>query len=78
MSTKYKQEKASSTVARVLRPRQQRVPEEQLKAERVQLVADPFSERLTTECVQRMTITLRARNGSGLAEACLDFAQALG
>ena len=133
MSTKSKQDRADSTVARALRPRQQEVPEERLKAERVQLAAEPFSDRLKAERVQlrleampgwrlaaggrvldrlrqfpsprvaaeftgyvaqfaaqvrqpiavelggkRVTLTLWARGGSGLSEATLDFAQALG
>jgi pterin-4a-carbinolamine dehydratase len=133
MSTKSKQQKVSSTGARVLRPRQPVPPEDRLKAERVQLAGEPYSERLKAERVQQrlkampgwrlaaggksvdrlrqfpsmrvaasfagfltqfaayigqpiavdlqgkhLTITVRARNGSGLTEAALDFAQALG
>ena len=124
MSTKSKQDRAGSTVARALRPRQQEVPREGLKAERVQLGAEPFADRLkampgwrlaaggrvldrrrqfpnprlAAEFIgyvaqlaaqvrqpiavelggKRVTLTLRARGGSGLSEATLDFAQALG
>ena len=133
MSTKSKQNEVCSTGARSLRPQQQVPPAEPLKAERVQLTAEPYSERLKAERVQlrlrampgwrlgsggrsvdrvrqfpsprvaadfanfvaqfsalagqpvavelagkHLTIAVRGRNGCGLTESALDFAQALG
>jgi len=131
MRTKSKNA-VSVTGAEALRPLSPVPPVDSLKAERVQLAAEPYSERLKAERVQsrlkgmpgwrlaaggkavdrlrqfpnprvaadfagflaqfashtgqpvgvelagqRLTITVRAR-GSGLTEAVLDFAQALG
>ena len=133
MSSKSKQEAVGSAGTRVLRPRQPLPPADALKAERVQLTAEPYLARLKAERVQQrlkampgwrlaaggktidrlrqfptpraaaafagflselaadtgqplgielsgkhVTITVRARSGSDLTEAALDFAQALG
>ena len=135
MSKKSKQDAVAVGVsgARGIRPRQPLPPADSLKAERVQLVAEPNSERLKAERVQQrlqgmtgwrlcpggksidrlrqfpnaqvaadfagflarfaadtgqpigvelagkhVTIAVRARQGSGLTETALDFAQTLG